>query len=158
MTLNDPHTFSFKVAPFFDAEYLMNGSTYRHSFNEILIGTYTRPTQQCYFEWHWVIWSDLAKYSMTRSIARSLCDSWAFCYILAETKAIVFVFCVSRPDSTLQSLVYKLVPGVYRGKLANSFTAPLRYVVVDSFFGVSVRRVPLYSLMDCLQPVRVRRL
>jgi len=28
--------FSFKVAPFFDAEYLINGSTYRHSFNEIL--------------------------------------------------------------------------------------------------------------------------
>jgi len=24
--------------------------------------------------------SDLAKYSMTRSIARSLCDSWASCF------------------------------------------------------------------------------
>jgi len=24
--------------------------------------------------------SDLAKYSMTRSVARSLCDSWASCY------------------------------------------------------------------------------
>jgi len=24
---------------------------YRYSFNEILIGTYTRPTQQCHFEW-----------------------------------------------------------------------------------------------------------
>jgi len=42
--------FSFKVAPFFDAEYLINGSTYRHSFNEILIGTYTCPIQQCHFE------------------------------------------------------------------------------------------------------------
>ena len=50
---------------------------YRHSFNGILIGTYTRPTQQCHFEWRWVNLSDLAKYSMTRSVARSLCNSWA---------------------------------------------------------------------------------
>ena len=27
---------------------------YSHSFNEILIGTYTRPTQQCHFECSWV--------------------------------------------------------------------------------------------------------
>jgi len=25
-----------------------------HSFNEIPIGTYTRPAQQCHFEWPWV--------------------------------------------------------------------------------------------------------
>jgi len=59
------HTLSFKVTPFFDAEYLRNGTTYRHSVIEIPIGTYTRPTQQCHFEWSWVILSDLAKYSMT---------------------------------------------------------------------------------------------
>ena len=57
---------SFKVTPFFDGEYLRNGTTYRHRFNEILIGTYTRPTQQCHFEWSWVTLSHLAKYSMTR--------------------------------------------------------------------------------------------
>jgi len=28
-----------------------------------------------------MILSDLAKYSMTRSVARSLCDSWASCYL-----------------------------------------------------------------------------
>ena len=61
----------FKVAPFFVAEYLRN-TTYRHSFNEILIGTYTRCTQQCNFKWPGVISSDLAKYWMTRSVARSL--------------------------------------------------------------------------------------
>jgi len=66
MTLNDTYP-GFKVTPFFDAEYLINGTTYRHSFNEILIRTYTRPTQQCHFEWSWVTLSDLAKYSMTRS-------------------------------------------------------------------------------------------
>ena len=31
---------SFKVTPIFDAEYLRNGTRYRHSCNEILIGTY----------------------------------------------------------------------------------------------------------------------
>ena len=30
---------SFKVTPFFDAEYFVNGTAYRHSFNEMLIGT-----------------------------------------------------------------------------------------------------------------------
>jgi len=34
-------------------------------------------TQGCHFEWPWVILSDLAKYSMKRSIALPLCDSWA---------------------------------------------------------------------------------
>jgi len=52
MILKDPYTPSFKVTPFFDAEYLTSGrpTTYRHSVIEILIGTYTRPTQQCHFE------------------------------------------------------------------------------------------------------------
>jgi len=35
---------------FFDAEYLRNGTRYRHSLNGILIGTYTCPTQGCHFE------------------------------------------------------------------------------------------------------------
>ena len=33
------------------------------------------------FQWLWVTLSDLAKYSMTRSVARSLCESWASCYL-----------------------------------------------------------------------------
>jgi len=41
MALNDPNP-DFKVTPLFDAGCLRNGTTYRHSFNEILIGTYTR--------------------------------------------------------------------------------------------------------------------
>jgi len=44
----------FKVTAFFDAEYLRNDTRYRYNFNGILIGTYTRPTQQCHFEWPWV--------------------------------------------------------------------------------------------------------
>ena len=31
----------FKVTPLFNAEYLRNGTRYRHSYNEIQIGTYT---------------------------------------------------------------------------------------------------------------------
>ena len=73
---------SFKVTPFFDAEYLRNGTRYIHSFNEILIRTNTRPTQQCYFERPWLILGDLAKYSMTWSASRDLCDSWASCDVL----------------------------------------------------------------------------
>ena len=46
MTLNDPYP-GFKDTPFFDAEYLRNGTKYIYSFNEM---TYTRFTQQCHFE------------------------------------------------------------------------------------------------------------
>jgi len=49
MTLNDPYP-RFQCHAIFDAEYLRNGTRYRFSFNEILIGTYTRPTQECHFE------------------------------------------------------------------------------------------------------------
>ena len=49
VTLNDPYP-QFQGHAIFDAEYLINGTTYRHSFNEIPIGTYTHPTQQCHVE------------------------------------------------------------------------------------------------------------
>ena len=42
VTLNDLYL-SFKITPFFDAEYLRNGMGYRHSFSGILI-RYIRPT------------------------------------------------------------------------------------------------------------------
>jgi len=73
MTLNDP-THSFKLTPFW-RWISQNGTGYGHIFNEILIGTYTRPAQQCYFEWPWVTLGDLEKYSITQSVARSLWDS-----------------------------------------------------------------------------------
>jgi len=56
-------------------EYRAKGTRYGHSFNGILIGTYTRRTKHCHFEWPWVT----VKYSMTRSVARFICDSWASC-------------------------------------------------------------------------------
>jgi len=48
---------SFKVTPFFDAEYLRNGTRYRHSFNEILIGAGLTQAQL-----NSVISNDLTKY------------------------------------------------------------------------------------------------
>jgi len=68
----------FNVTPFLDAKYLRNGTRYKHSCNAILIGTYPSPTQGCHFTRPWMILSHLAN-SVTWSIARSLCDSWA-CY------------------------------------------------------------------------------
>jgi len=88
MTLNDPYS-RFQGHAIFDAEYLkINGRIYRHSFNGILIGTYTCPCRLCRFEWPWVILSDLAKYSMTRSVARSLYDSWASCLLNSMCRLI----------------------------------------------------------------------
>jgi len=83
-------TSNFKVTPFFDAEYLRNGTTYRHSVIEILIGTHARPT---HFERPWVTLSDLAKYSMTltRSVTRSLCDSRASCLPSGSDTILVFL-------------------------------------------------------------------
>ena len=68
-----------KVTLLFDARYLRNCT--RYIYSGMLIGTYTYPTQGCHFEWPWVVLSELAKYSMTRNIARSLCDSWASCFV-----------------------------------------------------------------------------
>ena len=68
-TLNDPNR-DFKVT-----RLMLNISE-----TVILIGTYTRPTQVCHFEWPRVTLSDLVKYLRTWNIARSLCDDWASCY------------------------------------------------------------------------------
>jgi len=81
MLSQDVHTKRYGNIPaeasrLFDAECPRNGTRNIHSYNEIK-GTYTRPTQGCHFELPWVTLSDLVKYSMTPSIARSLCDSWA---------------------------------------------------------------------------------
>ena len=73
-----------------------NGTRYRHSFNGILTRTCTCRTQGCHFEWPWVTLSGLAKYSMTRSIARPLCDSWASYGLKQRCSPITFLFHVIR--------------------------------------------------------------
>jgi len=58
MTLNDPCP-SIKVTPFFDAEYLRNCMPYRHRDLHTPYPTLSFP----------MILSDLAKYSVTRSVS-----------------------------------------------------------------------------------------
>ena len=69
MTLNNPYPQFQGHAIFWGAEYLRNGTTYRYII-EILIGTYTRPAQQCHFEWSWVILSDKCIGDDTKAAAR----------------------------------------------------------------------------------------
>jgi len=76
-----------------------NISEYRHNFSGILIWNYTHPTQQCHFEWSWVT----SKYSVTRSIARSLCNSWASCWYIIR-HSVTFVD-VRDPDVGLRYLI-----------------------------------------------------
>jgi len=65
-----------------------------HSHNGILIRTYTRPTQGCHILSFRMTLSDLAKYWMTRSIARPVCDSWTTCwYVYRIGLAIDAVLC-----------------------------------------------------------------
>ena len=85
------HNPYFKVTPLFDAEYLRNCTSYRHSYNGILTGTYTRPAEGCHFKWSWVTLSDLAKYSMTRSIARINMRQLSFLFQMLLT-SIAFCF------------------------------------------------------------------
>ena len=72
-----PHP-DFKDTPIVDVEYLRNGTRQRHSYDGMLIWTYTRPTQQCNFR---MTLSDCvtAIFSTTKNIAQPLRDSWASC-------------------------------------------------------------------------------
>ena len=92
-----------KVTPLVDAEYLKNDRTDKHSYNKILTGTYTRRTQGFYFEWPWVIVSDLAKYLMTLCIAQSLCSSWASCLSSTVFRVLSVTVFYGSATITLQS-------------------------------------------------------
>jgi len=82
MTLNP----SFKVTSFFDAISEMARDT--ESFNGMLIGTYSYTRGTPISVSFRMILSDLAKYSVTRRVARSLCDSWAS---LVSSTVLLFV-------------------------------------------------------------------
>ena len=49
----------------------------RNSYNGMRIGKRTQAFEWYHFQWPWVTLNDTAKYSMTRSMACHLCDSWA---------------------------------------------------------------------------------
>jgi len=59
MTLNNVLQLKISRSRHFDAEYLRNGIRNTDSYNEIRIGTYTRPTQRCHFEWPGVTFSEI---------------------------------------------------------------------------------------------------
>ena len=77
MTLNDPY-------PQFQGDAILwrwiSQKPYEIQTVQWNINRDLRPTQHCHFEWPWVTLNDLAEYSMTRSVARPLCDSWASCF------------------------------------------------------------------------------
>jgi len=66
-----------------------------YSFNGIA-GTYTCPTQGCHFERPWVILSDLAKYSITRSIERSLRQLSLLCHPVTACGLLLSSFTVGK--------------------------------------------------------------
>ena len=72
-----------------NTEYLRNGKVYRHSFNGMLIGTYTRPTQQCRFEWPWVTWKNIPWQEASRglsAIAELLSKFVEVCQSFSQTR------------------------------------------------------------------------
>jgi len=128
--LERPLTPSFKVMPFFDAEYLRNGTTYRHSVIEILTGTYTCSTQQCQFEWPRVTllniqWHEaLCGLSATAKLLVTLCS--------CQLNIIVQIRCGLRPDiwsakclSSLEKLMTERI--IFYASLLLSFTYGVRH-------------------------------
>jgi len=69
MTLNDHFSQIQGHAILWRWIYLRNGTTYRHSFNEILIGTYTRPTKQCDFAWSWMTQLSIQWHEASRGLS-----------------------------------------------------------------------------------------
>ena len=98
---------SFKVTPFFDVEYLRNGTRYRHSSNKILIGTYTRPTPQCHFDRPWVTLGELAKYS--RSVAWSL-RQLSFLFIWSSSSSSFYYWDQFSPSTNTVSVFKHMFP------------------------------------------------
>jgi len=111
-----------------------------HSFNGILIGTYTRPTQLCRFEWPWMILNDLAKYFMTRRSASGLCDSWASYFIhYLHSMSLLILVVLSRLDRGIQSATEMLrCPWTEGEGVAHSCNYPPPHrvyrICVDAFF------------------------
>jgi len=71
-----------------EVEYLRNSM--RHSYNEISVATYTRPTQRCNYEWPWVILSDLTFPTTRAASLRQL--SFLLVSVLKVT-VLVLVMC-----------------------------------------------------------------
>jgi len=51
------------------SNHLRNGTRYRHIYNGILIGTYTRTTQGCHFEWPWASYWNIEWHEAARGLS-----------------------------------------------------------------------------------------
>ena len=67
-TLNDLYP-SFKVTPLFDAEYLINGTTYRQSFTGIPTYALLNSVISYDFEWPWVNLQNIQWYEASRGLS-----------------------------------------------------------------------------------------
>ena len=57
----------FNVTPLLYDEYLRNGTRHRHSYNDILIGTY--PSLQFHFEWPWMTSRNIQWHETSRGLS-----------------------------------------------------------------------------------------
>jgi len=64
------------------------------------------------FEWRWVILTDLAKYSTTRSVARSLCDSWATYLVRSRSDKVKLLEIIKYTDRPIHMLLRDTTVGV----------------------------------------------
>ena len=106
--------------------------------------------------------SDLAKYSITRSVARSICDSWAsclyynFCTLLPNVKRFTYMYSFQSPKTqtnTRCNTVYKMHLMLYASLVKKKITCGNIFVGCDSLRlncgGISRRRSGGYFRWLC---------
>jgi len=64
--------------------------------------------QRCHFEWPWVTLTDLAKYPMSWSIARSFCDSWPTCKTCSDKKQYFYFWHLNNDKFFVDSIRFSL--------------------------------------------------
>jgi hypothetical protein len=42
----------------------------------------------------------------------------------------IYIYCISRPDTTLQNIVYKVVPGLFRGRYFSAVNLSIFYSII----------------------------
>ena len=68
----------------------------------------------CHCTRPWVTLGDLAKYWMTRSVARCLCDSWATCFIVVFHCSCLYLVLCLRHSTSINGVPLKSGLGVTR--------------------------------------------
>ena len=103
----------------------------------------------CQFAWPWLILSELAKYSVSRSIARHLCDNWTPCFQQDKTALCTRTPTNAsndpvRPAPSIRVLTRRIVNSSSNWiRIATSWTCVSR--VCSSFVG-SVAKLDLAQL------------